>query len=102
MNIKTFEKKVEFECAQEIIKRIQQEFQVDLGNEVYYLTQHLISSQRFLIDDPKEDYEYKNEIEKILIKIKEETKIDLSDDKQLINALECRTSENAVRYEYSK
>ena len=69
------------------IKRIQQEFEVDLGNEVYYLTQHLISSQRFLIDDPKEDYEYKNEIEKILIKIKEETKIDLSDDKQLINGL---------------
>lgn len=82
-----FEKKVEFECAQEIIKRIQQDFEVDLGNEVYYLTQHLISSQRFLIDDPKEDYEYKNEIEKILIKIKEETNIDLSDDKQLINGL---------------
>lgn len=86
-DIKTFEKKVEFECAQEIIKRIQQDFEVDLGNEVYYLTQHLISSQRFLIDDPKEDYEYKNEIEKILIKIKEETNIDLSDDKQLINGL---------------
>ncbi len=46
-DIKTFEKKVEFECAQEIIKRIQKEFEVDLGNEVYYLTQHLISSQRF-------------------------------------------------------
>ena len=58
-DIKIFEKKVEFECAQEIIKRIQQDFEVDLGNEVYYLTQHLISSQRFLIDDPKEDYEYK-------------------------------------------
>ena len=29
----------------------------------------------------------KNEIEKILIKIKEETNIDLSDDKQLINGL---------------
>lgn len=86
-DIKAFEKKVEFECAQEIIKRIQKEFEVDLGNEVYYLTQHLISSQRFLIDDPKEDYEYKNEIEKILIKIKEETNIDLSDDKQLINGL---------------
>ena len=45
-DIKAFEKKVEFECAQEIIKRIQKEFEVDLGNEVYYLTQHLISSQR--------------------------------------------------------
>ena len=49
-DIKAFEKKVEFECAQEIIKRIQKEFEVDLGNEVYYLTQHLISSQRFLIN----------------------------------------------------
>lgn len=86
-DIETFEKKVEFECAKEIIKRIQKEFGVDLGNEVYYLTQHLISSQRFLIDDPKDDYEYKKEIEKILIRIKEETKIDLSDDKQLINGL---------------
>lgn len=86
-DIETFEKKVEFECAKEIIKQIQKEFGVDLGNEVYYLTQHLISSQRFLIDDPKDDYEYKKEIEKILVRIKEETKIDLSDDKQLINGL---------------
>ena len=86
-DIEAFEKKVEFECAQDIIKQIKKAFGVDLGNEVYYLTQHLISSQRFLIDDPKDDYEYKNEIEKILIRIKEETKIDLSDDKQLINGL---------------
>lgn len=86
-DIETFEKKVEFECAKDIIGRIKRAFDVDLGNEVYYLTQHLISSQRFLIDDPKDDYEYKNEIEKILIRIKDETKIDLSDDKQLINGL---------------
>ena len=80
--IKAFEKKVEFECAQEIIKRIQKEFEVDLGNEVYYLTQHLISSQRFLIDDPKEVYEYKNEIEKILIK----------------EHFQCRTQENDMGF----
>lgn len=86
-DIETFEKRVDFECAKEIIGRIKKEFGVDLGNEVYYLTQHLISSQRFLIDDPKDDYEYKNEIQEILIRIKEETKIDLSDDKQLINGL---------------
>lgn len=86
-DIEAFEKRVDFECAKEIIERIKEEFGVDLGNEVYYLTQHLISSQRFLIDDPKDDYEYKNEIQEILIRIKEETKIDLSDDKQLINGL---------------
>lgn len=86
-DIEAFEKRVDFECAKEIIGRIKKEFGVDLGNEVYYLTQHLISSQRFLIDDPMDDYEYKNEIQEILIRIKEETKIDLSDDKQLINGL---------------
>lgn len=60
---------------------------MDLGNEVYYLTQHLLSSQRFLIDDPEDDYKYKPEIEKILKTIRDETNIDLSDDKQLINGL---------------
>ena len=86
-DIDAFEATKEFDCAKDIITRIKNEFQVDLGNEVYYLTQHLISSQRFLIDDPEEDYEYKEEIEKILKKIKEEVNIDLSDDKQLINGL---------------
>ena len=70
-----------------MLKRFARQKSVTYEENVYYLTQHLISSQRFLIDDPKEDYEYKNEIEKILIKIKEETNIDLSDDKQLINGL---------------
>lgn len=85
--IEDFEGRTEFECARDIIRRIQKEFGVDLGNEVYYLTQHLISSQRFLIDDPEDDYEYKEEIENILRTIKAETNIDLSDDKQLINGL---------------
>lgn len=86
-DIESFEKRTEFKCAKEIIKRIQKEFQVDFGDEVYYLTQHLISSQRFFIDDPEDDYEYKDEIKMILETIKEETDIDLSDDKQLINGL---------------
>ena len=86
-DMKEFESKKEFECAGEIIERIKEDFGMDLGNEVYYLTQHLISSQRFLIDDPKDDYQYKAEIEKILKNIRDETNIDLSDDKQLINGL---------------
>lgn len=86
-DIDSFEATKEFECAKDIILRMKKEFQVDLGKEVYYLTQHLISSQRFLIEDPKEDYEHKEEIGEILQNIKEETNIDLSDDKQLINGL---------------
>lgn len=86
-DMESFEIRKEFECAQNIIRKIEEVFGVDLGNEVYYLTQHLISSQRFLIDDPEDDYEYKEEIEKILQRIKTEMHIDLSDDKQLINGL---------------
>lgn len=86
-DIEAFEKSMEFQCATEIIKRIQEEFEIDFGEEVYYLTQHLISSQRFFIDDPEDEYAYKGEIKMILQTIKEETGIDLSDDKQLINGL---------------
>ena len=86
-DIEEFESKKEFGCAKDIVEQIEEMFGMDLGNEVYYLTQHLLSSQRFLIDDPEDDYKYKPEIEKILKTIRDETNIDLSDDKQLINGL---------------
>ena len=86
-DMEEFESKKEFECAREIIRKIEDAFGMDMGNEVYYLTQHLISSQKFLIDDPEDDYKYKSEIEEILKTIRDETDIDLSDDKQLINGL---------------
>lgn len=99
-DIDAFEEKKEFRCAKDIIERIQKEFGIDLGNEVYYLTQHLVSSQRFLIDDPQDDYEYKEEIEKILWSIKMETGIDLSDDKQLINGLAMHLSAAVQRMRF--
>lgn len=85
--IRAFTSTDEFKCAQEVILQLKEKVNIDLGDEVYYLTQHLISSQRFLIDDINDDYTYKPEIENILAAIKEKTKIDLSDDKQLINGL---------------
>lgn len=99
-DIEAFEAKKEFRCAKDIIERIQKDFQVDLGNEVYYLTQHLVSSQRFLIDNPEDDYEYKEEIEKILWSIKVETGIDLSDDKQLLNGLAMHLSAAVQRMRF--
>lgn len=98
--IKSFEKSKEFDCAKKIIRRIREEFEVDLGDEVYYLTQHLISSQRFLIDNPEDDYEYKEEIESILKTVREETNIDLSDDKQLINGLAMHLSASMQRLRF--
>ena len=85
--IRTFTLTDEFRCAQEVILQLKESMNIDLGDEVYYLTQHLITSQRFLIDDINNKYVYKPEIENILSVINNKTHIDLSDDKQLINGL---------------
>lgn len=77
----------EFNCAKEIVKKINKKLDISLGDEVYYLTQLLISSQRFLIENPNDDYTYKEAVIKILSKIKNETSIALLDDIQLINGL---------------
>lgn len=86
-DIKILENSNEFKCARTVINKIQNSLNVDLEKEVYYLTQHLISSKKFLIEDLDDDYEYKKVIEMILYKIRESTKIELFDDSQLINGL---------------
>lgn len=77
----------EFNCAKEIVEKMNEGLDISLRDEVYYLTQHLISSQRFLIEYPNDNYTDKETVLKILLKIKNETSIDLSDDNQLINGL---------------
>lgn len=80
----------EFFASVEIIDKIQSEMSVDLHDEVYYLTQHLISSKKFLTTDfnaQEVEYENKASIEEIIDQIKMETGIDLSDDTQLISGL---------------
>lgn len=99
-DIKIFETKNEFKCAQGIANRIKDEFGMNIGNEVYYLTQHLISSQRFNISCLKENYDYKDEIQSILNKICERTKIDLFDDKQLSNGLSLHLNSALFRLRY--
>lgn len=89
-NLKILNSSTEFSSAQEIVSRIKEEMQVDLEDEVYYLTQHLISSKKFLTVDfseDKENFEFQNSIRVILDEITKETGVDLSDDMQLINGL---------------
>lgn len=88
--IKHLESHIEFLAAKEVLEHLDQQLHVDLMDEVHYLTQHLISSKKFLttdFTDDKEEYEFKKEIQTILYRIKEETGVDLSDDIQLINGL---------------
>lgn len=88
--IKRLESHIEFLAAKEVLLTIRDVLGIDITDEVYYLTQHLISSKKFLttdFTDKDEEYEFKKEIEDILYRIKEDTGVDLSDDTQLINGL---------------
>lgn len=88
--IKRLESHIEFLAAKDVLLTIRDVLGIDITDEVYYLTQHLISSKKFLttdFTDKDEEYEFKKEIEDILYRIKEDTGVDLSDDTQLINGL---------------
>lgn len=88
--IEQLESHIEFLAAKDVLASIRDELSIDITDEVYYLTQHLISSKKFLttnFTDKDEEYEFKKEIQDILYRIKEDTGVDLSDDTQLINGL---------------
>lgn len=86
-DIEMFKHSKEYRCAYEIIDAISQEFGISLIQEIFYLTQHLIASQKFLIENPDDDYTYKEVVLEILKEIKDTMHIDLADDLQLINGL---------------
>lgn len=77
----------EFNCAKEIIRRIETNFGIDLEDEVYYLAQHIISSNKFIIDETEDTSQYKEATRYLLIKIKEESGVDFLDDKELLTSL---------------
>lgn len=88
--IRQLESHMEFAAAKEVLAVIYHKLHIDITDEVYYLTQHLISSKKFLttnFTDENEEYEFKKEIQAILYRIREDTNVDLSDDTQLINGL---------------
>lgn len=80
----------EFRIAKEITTLVKNRLHADLGDEIYYLTQHLIASKKFLNTDfhtNGDDFECKQDIHKILKTIQVDTGIDLLDDAQLMNGL---------------
>lgn len=72
--------------AGEILDIVDQQLGVDIKNEIYYLTQHFIASQKF-IESSKNSDELKILIRSILKKIKDNTEIDLSNDDELISGI---------------
>lgn len=80
-------KSEKFMVASEIISRIKKSIGVDLEEEIYYLTQHLLSSKKFSYKENEIYSEYSESINKILTYIKDEIGVNLFDDKQLKNGL---------------
>lgn len=80
------EKSVYFGPAIEILNIIKTQLHVDILDEVYYLTQHFIASQKFT-DTSKNTNKIPQLIQEILTTIKLNTDIDLSSDSELISGL---------------
>ncbi|WP_231040413.1 BglG family transcription antiterminator [Pectinatus frisingensis] len=75
-----------FNPATEILEVVKRQLGVDIDNEVYYLTQHFIASQKF-IESSKSRDESRNLINNILQRIKDNTGFDLSEDSELVSGL---------------
>lgn len=100
-DIERFRASNEYQCAQEIIQQISSKLHISLKEEQFYLTQHLIASQRFLIEDVNSDYVNKEGVKKILDEINKSMHIDLSDDLQLINGLAIHLSSALQRLQFN-
>lgn len=98
--IEAFKGRKEYCCAKEIANEICMQTKVEIGDEVYYITQHLMSSQRFLGENDGNGYHYKG-TQDILVKIKEQTGIDLSDDDLLITGLDTHLSAALQRLKFN-
>ncbi|SEI81581.1 lichenan operon transcriptional antiterminator [Propionispira arboris] len=89
MEMKTLEQSIYFSVAQEIITIISSQMNIDIENEVYYLTQHFISSKKLMENEKNTQIkkEYRDLIDSILIKIQIDIGVDLSADTELISGL---------------
>lgn len=77
----------EFCCTKQIIEKIENKMGVQLGDEVFYLAQHLISSNKFMVEASKEDNKLKESILLMLQKIDEEVKVNFLEDTELMAGL---------------
>lgn len=77
----------DYMIAADIVKAIGEVVKVDFSDEIYYLTQHLVSSKKFSSQDANNYLEYKGVIDKIFSTIKNQIGINLFDDLQLSNGL---------------
>ncbi|MBB5335513.1 BglG family transcription antiterminator [Pectinatus brassicae] len=85
---KIMEKTTEFEIASSIFEEIYRETNVDVAtSEIYYLTQHLMVSKKYMDVDDSAIERMNNTVKKIIAIINEKVNIDFSQDKTLLQWL---------------
>lgn len=97
--METFKASREYQIAGKIAEQVEKRMHVDLGGELYYLTQTLMTS-RTLGAREAENLCFADTIGKIIHEIRRMTDIDLSDDEQLKQGLEnhLKVSLNRIRF----
>lgn len=79
---------VSFRIAQDIVASLLRELNVDIENEVYYIAQHLVASERLFTNDESLDDETKRLVAVILEKINDEYHVDFQQDNALLTGLQ--------------
>ncbi|WP_182187444.1 BglG family transcription antiterminator [Pectinatus frisingensis] len=75
-----------YKPASEILNTVEKQLGIDIRNEIFYLTQHFIASQKFIVSAKKRS-DFKKLLTDILNKIYKHTGIDLSDDSELVSGI---------------
>lgn len=98
--LQTMNKSVEKDIVRELMKTIKEKLNYDLSSDYYYLTKHLITSQKFSKDDDKlEADEVVNIIyNNIISRIKRDFSIDFSNDEILTGSLKIHLTTSINRY----
>lgn len=82
------EKSMDYLAVKDIIAEIQAVMGMDISDEIYYLTEHFMSSKKFMQDESDTDKgDFHELIATILSAIKREMGLDFFDDKELISGL---------------
>lgn len=99
---KALEKTNEFEVAASIFEEIWREMHVDVAtSEIYYLTQHLLASKKYMDVDEQPLAQLKKMVKEILTVVNETVGIDFTQDANLIKwlALHLRASIPRMRFQ---
>lgn len=77
-----------FLVAKDIVSKLRRQLHIDIGNEIFYIAQHLVASERIFAQDASLDQETRCLVAAILQKISVEYHVDFQQDETLFTGLQ--------------